>query len=375
MWNRLFATASVLIASVFTASILNVSLAAQDAIRVNFPVDSPVAVVSSNWGESRAAARGGALVVDLRTTLKLKNTSRLRLRGISLQVASQEVAAGGKASVSVPSLDVNPGQEFPIKIDLRLLQPNASSGAAVVQVQLDGVLFEDLSFFGPNRLGSRRQLIAWELEARRDRQHLTQILAKSGEDGLRRSMLEILAQDRVRPKLDIRLARAPASFLNEHPVEVAFMRQTDLPVEATGGVAMASGNELRIPKLFFENRDKREVRSIELGLLVRDAEGREFSAGSLPAPVSMKPHGSGIVQPSVSLQLNRGQGLPLKVESVSGFVQQVEFTNGEVWVPPSSFRDEARLLKLVPGSVEEQRLSDIYRRRGMAALLEELNKQ
>lgn len=351
------------------------ALSAQDTLRVNFPPEAPVAVISSNWGESRAAARGGALVVDLRTTLKLKNNSRLRLRGISLQVASQEVAAGGKASVSVPSLDVYPGQEFPVKIDLRLLQPNGAAGAAVVQVQLDGVLFEDFSFYGPNRLGSRRQLIAWELEARRDRQHLKQLLAKGGEDSLRRSMLEILAQDQARPKLDVRLARAPASFPNEHQIEIAFMRQADLPVQAMGGVVMASGNELRIPNLYFENRDKREVRSIELGLIVRDAEGREFSAGSLPAPLSMKSKAAGTVQPTASLQLNRAQGLPLKVESVSGFVQQVEFTNGDVWVPPNSFRDEARLLKLVPGSVEEQRLSDIYRRRGMAALLEELNKQ
>lgn len=361
--------------ALLASSILGLCLSAQDTLRVNFPADSPVAVISSNWGESRSAARGGALVVDLRTTLKLKNTSRLRLRGISLQVAALEVAAGGKASVSVPSLDVYPGQEFPVKIDLRLLQPNASAGATVVQVQLDGVLFEDLSFFGPNRLGSRRQLIAWELEARRDRQHLKQVLAKGGEDGLRQSMLEILAQDTARPKLDVRLARAPASFPNERQIEVAFMRQTDFPVEATGGVVMASGNELRIPSLSFENRDKREVRSVELGLIIRDAEGREFSAGSLPAPLSMKPNGTGTIQPTASLQLNRGQGLPLRIESISGFVQQVEFTNGDVWVPPTSFRHEARLLKLVPGSVEEQRLSDIYRRRGMAVLLEELNKQ
>ena len=89
----------------------------------------------------------------------------------------------------------------------------------------------------------------------------------------------------------------------------------------------------------------------------------------------MKPKGSANVQPSASLQLNRAQGLPLKVESLSGFVQQVEFTNGDVWVTPSAFRDEARLSKLIPGSLEEQRLSEIYRRRGLAALVEELGKQ
>ncbi len=365
MWNN----------PLFGISLLASSLAAQDGLKVNFPPDAPVSVVSSGWGESRAIARGGAYVVDVRTSLKLKNNSRLRVRGISLQVSSQEVAAGGKASVSVPSLDVYPGQEFPVKIDLRLLQPNGGSGAAVVHVQLDGVLFEDLSFFGPNRLGSRRQLTAWETEARRDRQHLRLILARNGEEALRRTMLDVLARDNSRPKLDVRLARSSATLANSRNIETAFLTQPDLPVEGIKAVAVSSGNQLQILELAFENRDKREVRSIELGLLVRDQEGREFSAGSLPAAMSMKPKGGASVQPSASVTLNRPMGLPMKVESLTGFVQQVEFANGDVWVPPSAFRDEARLAKLIPGSLEEQRLSDIYRRRGMPALLEELNRQ
>ncbi len=361
--------------ALFGIAVVASSLAAQDGLRVNFPADAPVSVVSSGWGESRAINRGGAYVVDVRTSLKLKNNSRLRLRGISLQVSSQEVAAGGKASVSVPSLDVYPGQEFPVKIDLRLLHPNNGSGAAVVQVQLDGVLFEDLSFFGPNRLGSRRQLTAWETEARRDRQHLRQIYARNGEDALRRTILDVLARDNSRPKLDVRLARSSATLANSRNIETAFLSQPDLPVEGVKAVAVTSGNQLQILELAFENRDKREVRSIELGLLVRDQEGREFSAGSLPAAMSMKPKGTASVQPSASVTLNRPMGLPMKVESLTGFVQQVEFANGDVWVPPSAFRDEARLAKLIPGSLEEQRLSDIYRRRGMQALMEELNKQ
>ncbi len=361
--------------TLFAIAMMAVPLAAQDGLRVNFPSDSPVSVVSSGWGESRAVARGGAYVVDVRTSLKLKNTSRLRLRGISLQVTSQEVAAGGKASVSVPSLDVYPGQEFPVKIDLRLLQPNSGSAASVVEVQLDGVLFEDLSFFGPNRLGSKRQLTGWEIQARRDRQHLRQILARSGEDGLRRNMLDVLARDNSRPILDVRLARSSSTLANARNIETAFLSQPDLPVEGVKVVAVSSGNQLQILELAFENRDKREVRLIELGLLVRDQEGREFSAGSLPAALSMKPKGSAAVQPSATVTLNRPQGLPMKVESLTGFVQQVEFANGDVWVPPSAFRDEARLAKLIPGSIEEQRLSEIYRRRGIHALIEELNKQ
>lgn len=364
MWN------SAAISVCFAAS-----LVAQDGLRVNFPADSPVSVVSSGWGESRAIPRGGAYMVDVRTSLKLKNNSRLRLRGISLQVSSQEVAAGGKASVSVPSLDVYPGQEFRVKIDLRLLQPNSGSSPSLVQVQLDGVLFEDMSFFGPNRLGSRRQLTAWELEARRDRQHLKLILARQGDDALRRAMVDILARENSRPKLDVRMARSAAALPNARSIETAFLSQPGIPVEGVKAVAVSAGNQLQILELAFENRDKREVRSIELGLLVRDQEGREFAAGSLPASLTMKPNGTASVQPSASVTLNRPQGIPLKVESLTGFVQQVEFANGDLWVPPGSFRDAARLAKVIPGSLEEQRLADIYCRRGVEALIEELNRQ
>jgi hypothetical protein len=209
---------------------------------------------------------------------------------------------------------------------------------------------------------------------RRDRQYLRQILARNGEEGLRRSMLEVLARDNSRPKLDVRLARSAAALQNAHSIETAFLAQPDLPVEGVKAMAVSSGNQLQILELAFENRDKREVRSIELGLLIRDEEGREFSAGSLPATLSMKPKGGGVVQPSASVTLNRPQGLPLRVGSLTGFVQQVEFANGDVWVPPGAFREEARLAKLIPGSLEEQRLSDLYRRRGMQALIEELNK-
>jgi hypothetical protein len=359
---------------------LLVTLSAQegkvaDNLKVVIPPGAPVSVVSSGWGESRALARGGALVLDLRTSLRLKNLSKARLKGISLQVSSQEVAAGGRASVSVPSLDVAPGEVFPVRIDLRLMQPG-TAGNANVTVHLDGVLFEDLSFHGPNRLGSRRQLTAWELEARRDRQYLRQILSKGGEEGLRRAMLDILARDNSRPKLDVRLARAAATAVpNSRTVQMAFLAQPDLPIQGVRALALAQGNELRIPEIVFENKGSREVRSIELGLLVRDQEGREFSAGALPAPLILKPSQSAVLQPTAALQLSRVPGQPLKVESASAFVQQVEFANGEVWVPGGTFRDEARLTKLIPGSIEEQRLADIYRRRGLHALLEELNRQ
>jgi hypothetical protein len=57
-----------------------------------------------------------------------------------------------------------------------------------------------------------------------------------------------------------------------------------------------------------------------------------------------------------------------------GFVNQVEFADGKIWVPNRQNLDNAMLLKVLPASAEEQRLSDIYRKRGIDALAAELSK-
>src|SRR5438128_1287461 len=178
----MFSKFAAVLLAVFCASEVR-TLQAQDApldphssIKINLPADSPVTVLSANLGESRATARGGAIVLDLHMALSLRNTSAHRVRGVTLLVLAQEVTPGGKASVAVPSLDVGPGDAFPVRIDLRLLRPLQAGGGPLVQVGLDGVLFQDLSFYGPNRLDSRRAMTVWETEAQRDRQHFKKVL-------------------------------------------------------------------------------------------------------------------------------------------------------------------------------------------------------
>src|ERR1700693_4458151 len=122
------------------------------SIKINLPPDSPVALMGTNVGESRATPRGGAMVVDLHMGLSLRNASSEHIRGVTLLVTTQEVTPGGKASVAVPSLNVAPGQVFPVRIDLRLLRPLQAGGGPLVQVSLDGVLFDSFHFYGPNRL-------------------------------------------------------------------------------------------------------------------------------------------------------------------------------------------------------------------------------
>ncbi len=349
------------------------------SIKIDFPSDSPVSVVSADWGESRTSARGSAMVLDLHTALTLRNSGGRRIRGVTLLVLAQEVTPGGKASVSVPSLNVGPGETFPIRIDLRLLRPLLVGGGALVQVNLDGVLFEDLTFFGPDRLNSRRVMTVWELEARRDRQYFKSVLAAEGSDGLQREILDSMNRLAERPRLDVQLARGgrATNIEGQREVRFAFLSVPDSPVEPVGGVARISGNEARAPSLEVRNRSDRAVRYFEVGWLIQDREDREFLAGSVPASgpgFNLAPGAMGRVEQEASLRFAASPGRPLTIAGMTGFVSQVQFSDGSVWIPARAALADPRLARAVAPSPEEQRLVEIYRRKGLAALLAELKK-
>src|SRR5215831_11682644 len=75
------------------------------SISVNLPSNSPLALLSISSDQSRATMRGAAMVLDLHMSLSLRNGVANRIHGITLQVVSQEVAMGGKGSVTIPSLN------------------------------------------------------------------------------------------------------------------------------------------------------------------------------------------------------------------------------------------------------------------------------
>ena len=49
------------------------------------------------------------MVVDLRLSLQLRNEDKRRIRGVTLAVLTQQSAPGGKAWITVPTLDVAAG--------------------------------------------------------------------------------------------------------------------------------------------------------------------------------------------------------------------------------------------------------------------------
>ena len=318
------------------------------------------------------------MIVDLHTSLSLRNSGLQRVRGVTILVMSQEAAAGGKASVAVPSLNVGPGETFPVRIDLRLLRPLFTAGP-LAQVSLDGVLFDDLSFYGPNRLDSRRTMTAWEMESQRDRRYFKSVLAARGEEGLRKSLLESIARQADLPRLDVQVARGgrATNLETERPVQFAFLRMPDAPIEPLEGTARIAGNEARAASLEVRNRSRQTIRYFEVGWIIRDASGREFLAGSVPASdpsLKLAPGQTSRVLQDVSLRFSSAPGRPLSIAGMSGFVSQVEFTDGSIWIPSRAALSDPALARVVAPSPEEQRLTELYRKKGLAAIVAELKQ-
>ena len=349
------------------------------SVKINFPADSPVTLVSADWGESRTDARGGALLLDLHTSLSLRNTRQARIRGVTLLVQAQEFTPGGKGSVAVPSLDVGTGETFPIRIDLRLLRP-MFGGGPLAEITIDGVLFEDLSFYGPNRLDSRRTMTVWELEARRDRRYFKSVLEAKGPEGLRQEALSTLARLSDRPQLDVQViprGRTTVAATQERSIDFAFLHVPDSPLEPLNGMARVSGDEANAPRIDVVNRSARPIRYFEIGWIIRDRQGREFLAGSVPASepgLKLAPGAKNQVAGGAALRFSRGAGQPVEIQGMTGFVSQVEFTDGTIWIPSRAALDSPRFRSVVAPSPEEQRLADLYRKKGLGALVAELKR-
>jgi hypothetical protein len=342
-------------------------------VKVDLPKDSPVRMLSADFNDSAAVPRGGAYQVNVHGSLSLHNSSQKRIRGVTMVVLAQEVTPGGKGSVSVPSLDVAPNDTFSLRIDVPLLRPlSAGQGLPAVEVRLDGVLFDDLSFYGPDKLRSQHNMTLWELEARRDRKYFRSILETAGNDGLKKAMLASLARESDHPQPGVQMVRGRSTNVEpDREVQFAFLEMPDTPVLAMDGTAKIAANEARAPRFEVLNRSNRPVRSLDIAWVVKDQQGREFLAASLPAEMNLAPGKTGqVLEQDTALKFRD----PLSIAGMRGFVSSVEFSDGNYWIPTRAALDDPKVRPFAAPSPEEQRLSQIYLKKGIAALIEELKK-
>jgi hypothetical protein len=368
------------------------SLLAQDAplasnsVRIDLPEDSPVAVMKWDTGTSRTASRGAALVLDLNLSLTLRNISNNRIHGVTLRIVSQEVAMGGVGSVFQPGLNVGPGEAFPVHIATKLMRPMLMSGGPLLQVNLDGVLFQDLTFYGPDKLHSRRIMTASEMEAQRDRTALKRLLARGGNPALTDAILRILDRRKELPDIQGRIVRGRAltnagvaaiTPERERQEQFAFVQFPDGPIQLIRGSALIAGSDARTPSIEVANLTDRPVKYVELGWVLTDSNGNSYMAGALPSSdpaFSLPGRGTGKVTTDNTLEFSTG-GKPLSIRKVTGFVNQVEFADGKVWVPTRQNMDSnPLLLQVIEPSAEEERLANLYVTKGFTALVDELKK-
>jgi hypothetical protein len=356
---------------VFIFALAAMGLTAQTPGRkIDFPVDSPVTAVSSDWSETRATPRGGAFVLDVHAVLSLRNSSQRRIRSVTLAVSAQEITPGGKGSVSVPSLDIAPGEAFPLRIDLPLLCP-LGAGGPMVEVKLDGVLFDDLTFYGSDRLHSRRTMTVWELEARRDRKYFKTLLETAGSQGLQKEILSSIDRQRDRPSAGVQMVHGRSTNSEpERELQFAFLHMPDSPVDPTNGSARIAGNEARAPHINIQNRSERDVKHLEMGWIVKDQQGREFLAATMPSDVSLAPGKSSQVTQDTALRFSE----KTLIDSMTGFVSSVEYLDGSYWIPTRGELNDPKLRGVVAPSPEEQRLLQLYRKKGLNGLMDELKK-
>jgi len=338
--------------------------------KIDLPAGGPLSMLSADWGESSATPRGGAYDVDVRASLSFKNLSQQRIRAVTLAVLAQEATPGGKGSVSVPSLDVAPGETFPININMHLLRPIGGAEASV-QVRLDGVLFDDLTFFGPDKLNSRRTMTVWELEARRDRQYFKKVLETAGNKGLQDAMIESLTRQSDPPPGGVQVIRGRVTNVDpERELAYAFLHFPDAPVQASGGIVSIAENKMHAPRVAVTNRSNRPINYVEIGWIVKDQDGREYLGLSMPADVSLAPGRTGQIDENASMAFTKR----ISIRGMTGFLSSVGFADGSYWIPDRATLADQQLHHVLAPSPEEQRLAQLYQKRGLNRLIEELKK-
>jgi hypothetical protein len=382
--KRLKASAGLLLAALVLFPALPAVASDGDSARwidFDFPRDSPVLVVSFSLGPTSAKVRGMSMAIDVHASLELRNTGTKPISGLALNVGAQDLSPSGHGSVVLPSLSVPPGGVFPVRIDMELLRPfnvAPKNTGALVQVSLDCALFNDLTSYGPDRLSARRALTVYELEARRDRKYLASLLASNMLPELREELnfgLQDMGPERFGLELS-RVAKPRQTGETRMPIETVHFASS--PIRAVRAATVIVGNEVLTPSIEVKNRSQRTVRNIDMGWIVRDDHGRDFLAGSIPAPIVLGPVQSETVETPGALRFSRPQGGPLAIQSVLTFVNDVEFGDGQLWIPSRNDIAEATsdpiLRRALANSPEQQRLANIYRRRGIAGLAEELLK-
>ena len=356
-------------------------VAADPEVAVEIPASVPLEVVASNFEESDFEPRGGALVIELAGSVRFRHTGPNAVRALTLAVDAGRGGLGGRAAVARPSLNARNGDEFDIRINLRLVRPLPVSGGPAVRIATDAVLFDTLAAAGPNRLNAIDKMKTRELEARRDREFFRSRWMAGGREALATAMQASLRRQAARPRLGIRLAGdGPATAerrSSPREIRLALTQDELAPLAFERGTALVTGVVSDSPRILVRNRTDRTIRRFDIGWLVRDSEGTLYSVGSVPAEGDLRLDAGERAEIGA---VGRFEIRPVavegqrRIERMGVYLRSAQMDDGSVWIPSREALEASRLLDAVPVSAEELRLTQLYRERGPAAVVEELRR-
>jgi hypothetical protein len=209
-------------------------------------------------------------------------------------------------------------------------------------------------------------LTVWEEQARRDRKYLKAMLDASGPEVLKSELQR--QSDQPQAGVQVRGRASNLSAGNDMPF--AMLQLPDAPVALTGGTAHISGNEASGPRFEVHNLSKRPVRYMEIGWIVKDQEGREFLAASLPSEVSLAPGQASQIAQDTALTFPERTS----IQGIKAFVSTIGYGDGSYWIPSRKALDGPEMREVVGPSPEQQRLAQICSKKGINAVIEELKK-
>src|SRR5207248_8207485 len=130
----------------------------------------------------------------------------------------------------------------------------------------------------------------------------------------------------------------------------------DSPVQPLDGSVRIAGNEAKAPHIEVRNRSSKAIQYFEIGWIVRDSQGKEFWAASVPASggeLNLHPGQTGRALQDSALRFSKASGEPVAIEGMTGFVSQVEYTDGTIWVPKRASLEMNNLVRVLAPSPEE----------------------
>ena len=131
------------------------------SIAIDLPPDSPVTLVSADMGESRASARGGAMVARPAHVAQAAEQQP----AADPRRDDDRVGAGSRRRAAEA-----PGRAGSMWGRAKCSRCRSTSGCCGrcsrragrwCRSASDGILFNDFSFYGPNRFDSKRTMMVW----------------------------------------------------------------------------------------------------------------------------------------------------------------------------------------------------------------------